>query len=178
MREGSLLRPISPYGVSKLAGEKLVDLYHRNYELPTVSIRYFTVYGPRQRPDMAFHRLLKSAHSGEKFPLFGDGCQTRDFTFVTDAVSATIAAARSGSRGQSYNIGGGSQISMLEVIECMKNITGREINIEQMSIQKGDMRDTYADIGRAQSDFAYNPSVSLLDGLALELKWLEATKLF
>ena len=178
MREDSLLRPISPYGVSKLAGEKLVDLYHRNYELPTVSIRYFTVYGPRQRPDMAFHRLLKSAHSGEKFPLFGDGSQTRDFTFVTDAVSATIAAASNGARGQSYNIGGGSQISMLEVIECIKNITGRDINVEQMSIQKGDMRDTYADISRAKKDFDYNPSVSLTDGLSRELKWLETSKLF
>ncbi|HEY7816626.1 MAG TPA: NAD-dependent epimerase/dehydratase family protein, partial [Vicinamibacteria bacterium] len=119
------LHPVSPYGVSKLAAEKLCELYFVNHQVPTVSLRYFTVYGPRQRPDMAFHRLLKCVLEGTPFHLFGDGRQTRDFTFVADAVAATLAASERGRHGAVYNVGGGSRVSMLEVIETVRAVTGR-----------------------------------------------------
>ncbi len=174
MREAVPLHPVSPYGVSKLAAEKLVELYHVNHELHTASLRYFTVYGPRQRPDMAFNRLLRSAKTGEKFPLFGDGRQTRDFTFITDAVAATIAAAERSRAGAVYNIGGGSRVSMLDVIETIESVTGKKLRIDSKPWQKGDMRDTYADTSAAQSDLDYRPRTALDEGLALEWEWIQS----
>ncbi len=174
MREAVPLHPVSPYGVSKLAAEKLVELYHVNHELHTASLRYFTVYGPRQRPDMAFNRLLRSAKTGEKFPLFGDGRQTRDFTFITDAVAATIAAAERSRAGAVYNIGGGSRVSMLDVIETIESVTGKKLRIDSKPWQKGDMRDTYADTSAAQRDLDYRPRTALDEGLALEWEWIQS----
>lgn len=174
MREDVPLHPVSPYGVSKLAAEKLVELYHVNHDLHTASLRYFTVYGPRQRPDMAFNRLLRSASTGEKFPLFGDGRQTRDFTFISDAVAATIAAAERSRAGAVYNIGGGSRVSMLDVIETIKSVTGKKLNIDSKPWQKGDMRDTYADTSAAQSDLDYHPRTALREGLAREWEWIQS----
>jgi len=110
MREDALPQPVSPYGVTKLAAEHLGYLYHVNHKVPVAAMRYFTVYGPRQRPDMAFHRFLQATHRGEQIRLFGDGNQTRDFTFVADAVSATVAAGLKGVPGRVYNIGGGSRV--------------------------------------------------------------------
>jgi UDP-glucose 4-epimerase len=173
MREDVPLHPVSPYGVSKLAAEKLVELYHVNHGLRTASLRYFTVYGPRQRPDMAFHRLLKSACTGDAFPMFGDGRQTRDFTFVNDAVSATIAAAERGQPGSVYNIGGGSRVSMLDVIETIQTITGKTLRIDFLEKQKGDMRDTYADTSAARRDLDYAPRTSLQEGLEREWEWVQ-----
>ena len=120
MREQSLPRPISPYGVTKLAAEHLCWLYWRNYGLPTVSLRYFTVYGPRQRPDMAFHRFLKGALRGEEITLYDDGEQTRDFTYVSDVVAANVAAAERGEGGEVFNIGGGSQVSINQVLDTIE----------------------------------------------------------
>lgn len=174
MREAVPLHPVSPYGVSKLAAENLVELYHVNHDLHTASLRYFTVYGPRQRPDMAFNRLLRSAKTGEKFPLFGDGRQTRDFTFITDAVAATIAAAERSRAGAVYNIGGGSRVSMLDVIETIESVTGKKLRIDSKPWQKGDMRDTYADTSAAQSDLDYRPRTALDEGLALEWEWIQS----
>ena len=116
MREDALPQPVSPYGVTKLAAEQLCYLYHVNYGVPTAALRYFTVYGPRQRPDMAFHRFIRAALDGEPIALYGDGEQTRDFTFVADAVAATIAAGERGVPGRAYNIGGGSRVSMNQVL--------------------------------------------------------------
>ncbi|TDI46957.1 MAG: NAD-dependent epimerase/dehydratase family protein [Acidobacteria bacterium] len=172
MVEDVPLHPVSPYGVSKLAAEKLVELYHINDGLNTASLRYFTVYGPRQRPDMAFHRLLKCAKTGDAFSLFGDGRQTRDFTFVTDAVAATIAASERGRAGAVYNIGGGSRVSMLEVIETIRDVTKGELKIEFNPKQKGDMRDTYADTSAARTDLGYAPSTDLRQGLVREWEWI------
>ena len=172
MKEDVPLHPVSPYGVSKLAAEKLCELYFLNHGLPTVSLRYFTVYGPRQRPDMAFHRLLKCAREGRPFALFGDGRQTRDFTYVSDAVAATIAASEHGRHGAVYNIGGGSRVSMLEIIETIKDVTGKSIAIEQRDTQKGDMRDTYADTSAARADLSYKPRVALREGIAEEWAWI------
>lgn len=172
MKEDVPLHPVSPYGVSKLAAEKLVELYHTNYGLPTVSLRYFTVYGPRQRPDMAFHRLFSAARTGEPFPLYGDGKQTRDFTFVRDAVAATVAASERGKPGAVYNIGGGSRVSMLEVIERVESIAGTKLAIDRRDTQKGDMRDTYADTSAARNDLEYEPATPLEEGLREEWEWI------
>jgi UDP-glucose 4-epimerase len=172
MIEGVPLHPVSPYGVSKLAAERLCELYFVNHRVPTVSLRYFTVYGPRQRPDMAFHRLLRCALDGTPFRLFGDGRQTRDFTFVGDAVAATLAASERGRRGAAYNVGGGSRVSMLEVIETVREVTGRKLEVVLEPTQKGDMRDTYADTSAARRDFGYEPRTSLREGLQREWDWI------
>jgi nucleoside-diphosphate-sugar epimerase len=145
-----------------------------NHRVPTVSLRYFTVYGPRQRPDMAFHRLQTGALSGTPFHLFGDGHQTRDFTFVADAVAATLAASERGRGGAVYNIGGGSRVSMLDVIDTVREVTGREVEVVMEQKQKGDMRDTYADTSAAGRDFGYEPRTSLREGLEREWHWIQA----
>jgi nucleoside-diphosphate-sugar epimerase len=175
MREDALPQPVSPYGVTKLAAEQLCYLYHANYGLPTVSVRYFTVYGPRQRPDMGFHRFLRATLCGEPITVYGDGEQTRDFTFVADAVAATIAAATRGVPGRVYNVGGGSRVTINEVFEMIGRVTGRRPLITGDSAQKGDMRHTYADTGLARADLGFSPAVTLEDGLAAEYKWLADT---
>ena len=172
MREEALPQPVSPYGVSKLAAEQLCYLYFSNYGVPATSLRYFTVYGPRQRPDMAFHRFLQATQRGEQIRLFGDGNQTRDFTFVADAVSATVAAGQRGVPGRVYNIGGGSRVSMNEVIEMIGRVTGRRPLVTVDPVQKGDMRHTYADTSLAHADLGFAPTVSLEEGLAKEYRWL------
>jgi len=172
MREDALPQPVSPYGVSKLAAEQLCYLYYSNYGVPTVSLRYFTVYGPRQRPDMGFHKFLRATIRGEAITLFGDGDQTRDFTFVSDAVAANIAAAKQGVPGRVYNIGGGSRVSVNEVLEMIGRIAGRKPLVNVDPVQKGDMRHTYADTSLARADLGYQPTVGLEEGLAAEYRWL------
>ena len=170
--EDAVPRPVSPYGVSKLAGEQLCYLYHVNFGLPTVSLRYFTVYGPRQRPDMGFHRFLRATIRREPITVYGDGEQTRDFTFVADAVGATIAAATRGMPGRVYNIGGGSRVSINQVFEMIGRVTGSQPRLNLDPAQKGDMRHTYADTSRARCDLAFAPTVGLEEGLAAEYRWL------
>ncbi len=172
MREDALPQPVSPYGVSKLAAEQLCHLYFVNYNVPTVSLRYFTVYGPRQRPDMAFHKFLRATLRSEPISVFGDGEQTRDFTFVHDAVSATIAAAIRGVPGRVYNIGGGSRVSVNQVLEIIGRVAGRRPTVNVDAAQKGDMRHTYADTTLARADLRFAPSVTLEQGLAAEYRWL------
>jgi len=172
MREDALPQPVSPYGVSKLAAEQLCYLYFSNYGVPTVSLRYFTVYGPRQRPDMGFHKFLRATIRGEPISLFGDGDQTRDFTFVSDAVAANVAAAKRGVPGRVYNIGGGSRVSVNQVLEMIGRIAGRKPLIHVDPVQKGDMRHTYADTSLARADLGYQPTVGLEEGLAAEYRWL------
>jgi UDP-glucose 4-epimerase len=172
MREDAYLQPVSPYGVTKLAAEHLCHLYYANYQVPAVSLRYFTVYGPRQRPDMAFNKFLKAALSGQPIAMYGDGRQTRDFTYVADAVAATMAAGDRGRPGAVYNIGGGSRVSMLEILEILRRVTGRELDVRQEPAQKGDMRDTFADTTRAQADLGFAPSHSLESGLSAECDWM------
>jgi nucleoside-diphosphate-sugar epimerase len=172
MHEDALPAPVSPYGVSKLAAEQLCYLYYVNHKLPAVSLRYFTVYGPRQRPDMAFNRFLRATMTNEPITLYGDGDQTRDFTFVADAVAATIAAATRGVPGRVYNIGGGSRVSINDVLSIIGRIVGRNPSINADPAQKGDMRHTFADTSRAQTDLGFKPRVGLEEGLAAEYKWL------
>jgi UDP-glucose 4-epimerase len=174
MREDALPRPVSPYGVTKLAAEQLCMLYHHNRGVPAVALRYFTVYGPRQRPDMAFHRFLLAAMRDEPIHLYGDGRQTRDFTFVADAVAATVSAGLQGVPGQVYNIGGGSRISMNEAVDLIARCTGRRLDVRREATQRGDMRDTYADTSLARRDLGFAPTISLEDGLRAEQAWLAA----
>ena len=172
MREDALPQPVSPYGVSKLAAEQLCYLYFANYGVPTVSLRYFTVYGPRQRPDMGFHKFLRATILGEPIAVYGDGDQTRDFTFVSDAVGANVAAAARGVPGRVYNIGGGSRVSVNDVLAMIGRIAGRRPQITVDPAQKGDMRHTYADTSLAHADLGYAPTVGLEEGLAAEYQWL------
>jgi nucleoside-diphosphate-sugar epimerase len=172
MREDALPQPLSPYGVTKLAAEQLCHLYYANYGVPTEAMRYFTVYGPRQRPDMAFHRFIKAALKDEPIALYGDGEQTRDFTFVSDAVAATIAAGERGVPGRAYNVGGGSRVSMNHVLEIIGRIAGKRLDVRREPAQKGDMRDTYADTTLARTDLGFAPRVSLEEGIEAEYRWL------
>jgi UDP-glucose 4-epimerase len=174
MREDALPQPVSPYGVTKLAAEQLCYLYFANHGVPAVSLRYFTVYGPRQRPDMGFHRFLKAALAGDPITLYGDGEQTRDFTFVADAVAATIAAADRGVPGRVYNIGGGSRVSVNEVLRIVERCAGRPLDVRREPAQKGDMHHTYADTTLARRDLGFAPRTSLEDGIAAECRWLES----
>lgn len=176
MTETALPQPVSPYGVTKLAAEQMCHLYYVNYGVPAVSLRYFTVYGPRQRPDMGFNRFFRAILDGKPLVQFGDGLQTRDFTFVADVVSATAAAAVRGVPGRVYNIGGGSRVSLKEVFDLLAKVSGRPVVIDQQGPQKGDMRDTYADTTRARQDLAFAPSVTLEEGLRAMWRWMEATK--
>jgi len=175
MREDTLPQPLSPYGVTKLAAEHLCHLYSANHGVPATSVRYFTVYGPRQRPDMAFNRFFRAALAGAPISVFGDGEQTRDFTFVADAVAATILAAERGRPGVAYNIGGGSRVSVNQVLQMVEQISGRRLDIRREATQKGDMRDTYADTSRARSELGFAPTTSLADGLTAEYRWLSSS---
>jgi UDP-glucose 4-epimerase len=176
MREDALPQPVSPYGVSKLAAEQLCYLYYVNFGVPTVSLRYFTVYGPRQRPDMGFHKFLRATVASQPIAVYGDGEQTRDFTFVDDAVSATVAAGSRGVAGRVYNIGGGSRVSINHVLDIVGRVAGRSPIIDRQPAQKGDMRHTYADTGLARTDLGFSPTVELERGLAAELAWLTAVR--
>jgi nucleoside-diphosphate-sugar epimerase len=174
MKESDIPHPISPYGVTKLAGEHLCNLYFNNSGVSTVILRYFTVYGPRQRPDMAFNRFLNSIETGRKITVFGDGKQTRDFTFASDIVDGTIKAGKNRCSGETFNLAGGSRISVLDVISIMEELTGKKANVEHIEDQKGDVRDTYADISKAKNILGYEPQVNIRKGLELYLEWLRS----
>jgi len=175
MHETARPQPVSPYGVTKLAAEQLCYLYHVNHGVPTASLRYFTVYGPRQRPDMGFHRFLSAAIAGAPITLYGDGEQTRDFTFVRDTVAATVAAGDRGVPGRAYNVGGGSRVSINQVLDIIGRVSGRSLDVRREAAQKGDMRDTFADTSLARADLGFIPTVSLEEGLAAEYRWLSTT---
>ena len=170
--ETAVPEPHSPYGVTKLAAEQLVKLYGKNWGLPTVALRYFTVYGPGQRPDMAFHRLIESALYGSVFPLYGDGLQVRDFTFVGDVVRANLLAATSGvAPGTVLNVAGGTQTSLNEVVELITELAGSAPNIKRMAAQAGDVTRTGGDTSRAEAQLGWHPEVTLRDGLAAQVAW-------
>lgn len=173
MKEDSVVKPVSPYGVTKLAAEGLCYLYWKNYGVPCTALRFFTVYGPRQRPDMAFYRFLLAALEGRTITIFEDGNQTRDFTYVDDIVNGTILAATRGRDGRSYNLGGGSRITVNEVLKILGEVIGRTPEVVYSERQKGDMRHTFASTARAQEDLGYVPSVQLQEGLSREYQWLQ-----
>ena len=165
-------RPFSPYGVTKLAGEQMCLLYHANHGVPAVGLRYFSVYGPRQRPDMAFNRFCHAAARDEPITVYGDGRQTRDFTFVADIVAATRAAALApAAPGRVYNIGGGSRVSLSKTLEVLAHVAGRALDVRLSDRELGDVKNTGADIARARADLGYEPSTSLEEGLRAEYEW-------
>lgn len=167
--------PVSPYGITKLAAERLCGLYQKNFGVPFVALRYFTVYGPRQRPDMAFHKFFKSILQDEAIPIYGDGLQTRDFTFISDVVAANLAAASVPEAvGEIFNIGGGSRVVLKEVLDTMEEIVGKPIKRNHIEKAMGDARHTAADVSKAQRILAYQPKVSLRDGLMQEWEWVKA----
>jgi UDP-glucuronate 4-epimerase len=163
-------RPVSPYGVTKLACEHLARAYATTFDLDVVTLRYFTVYGPRQRPDMAFARMISALAAGTPFPLFGDGSRSREFTYVGDAVEATIAALEAPS-GAVYNVGGGSEASMSEAIAVLERIAGRALELDSRPPAAGDMRRTSADTSRIRADLGWSPTTPLDDGLRLQWEW-------
>jgi UDP-glucose 4-epimerase len=171
MKEDSLLKPVSPYGVTKLAGENLCYLYWKNYGVPVVSLRYFTVYGPRQRPDMAIHKFVTAILNNEEITVFGDGTQTRDFTFVDDAVEANILAAKSDFVGEVFNIGGGSRISVNDLIGMMEKVIGKKAKVKYIEKQKGDVRDTLADVSKARKKMNWKPKIDIYHGLREYIGW-------
>lgn len=165
IREEAPKNPFSPYGVTKLAAENLCNLYYMNYGTPTVSLRYFTVYGPRQRPDMAINKFVKAALSGGVIEEYGDANQTRDFTYISDAVQANLQAALSDVKGESFNIGGGSRISVIELVTLIKDAVGKDVLVRHIEEQKGDVRDTYADTTKARKLIGYVPEIGIKDGI-------------
>lgn len=172
LSESARPQPVSPYGVTKLAAEHLCYLYHVNYGVPTVSLRYFTVFGPRQRPDMAFHRFIRSALTGSPITVYGDGEQSRDFTYISDAVSANILAMESeGAVGGVFNVGGGSRVSINSALNTLQGILG-SLDVEYRADQKGDVRHTMSDTTLAQQVLGYRPEVSIEDGLGREVEWM------
>jgi UDP-glucose 4-epimerase len=172
MREAGGTRPVSPYGVSKLAAEHLTYLYWKAFDVPTVSLRFFTVYGPRQRPDMFFHIFMRALHRGEEVPLFDDGGQTRDFTFCSDIVEGILKAAFYSGAGEVFNLGGGSETSVLQAISTVEKIAGRSANLKRLDRQKGDVRHTRASIEDAQKKLGYSPVIGLEEGLARQWEWI------
>ena len=173
--EGIPPQPVSPYGITKLAAERLCGLYHKNFGVPFVALRYFTVYGPHQRPDMAFHKFFKSILQDEAIPIYGDGQQTRDFTFISDAVAANLAAAIVPKAvGEIFNIGGGSRVVLKEVLETIEEIVGKPIKRNHIEKAMGDARHTTADVTKARKILGYQPQVSLQEGLMQEWQWVKS----
>jgi UDP-glucuronate 4-epimerase len=163
-------RPVSPYGITKLACEHLARAYRRNFGLDFVVLRYFTVYGPRQRPDMAFSRLVTALRDGEPFELYGDGTQSRGFTFVSDAVAAAIVALEAPA-GVVYNVGGGAETTMREAIATLERVSGRTLDIRDGPPAAGDVKRTSPDTGRIRAELGWAPQVGLEPGLKAQWQW-------
>jgi UDP-glucose 4-epimerase len=166
-------QPVSPYGVTKLAAEHLMVLYAKEFAVPTVSLRYFTVFGPRQRPDMAFHRFIRAGLRNEQLTLYGDGEQSRDFTFIDDIVEANIRAALDAAPGEVFNVGGGDHATVNQVLALIEKHIG-PLRIDRRERQAGDARHTSADTSRIQRQLGFSPRVSLSDGIAREVEWLRS----
>jgi UDP-glucuronate 4-epimerase len=172
-REDAQPSPISPYGVTKLACEHLADAY-RKQGLQVTSLRYFTVYGPRQRPDMGFSRIIGALLSEATFRIFGTGTQSRDATYVADAVAATIAAMDAEPTGAVYNVGGGSEASLLDVIATLESLAGERLRVDHEAAAAGDVSRTAADTTRARLELEWQPRVALAQGLAAQLSWAKS----
>ncbi len=167
--------PVSPYGMTKAATEDLAGVYHRCYGLNTVGLRYFTAYGPRQRPDMAFTRFLTRALRNEPIPIFGDGRQVREFSYVDDVVAGTVAAARFGTGGSVYNIGGNEPVLLIDAIRIIEELIGRPVAIERREAMMGDARQTGCDGSRARRELGFVSRTTLREGLIAQLEWVART---
>ncbi len=170
--EETVPAPFSPYGVTKLAGEHLCRAYAQNFDFPTASLRYFTVYGPRQRPDMSIHRLVEAALGGPPYPQFGDGSQVREFTHVSDVIAANrLAASRDVEPGAVFNISGGSEIAMRDLVAAVEAETGATIPLERRPAEPGDVRRNGGATTKARDELGWSPSVTLADGLRSQVDW-------
>jgi len=172
IQEYSPKRPISPYGVTKLAAENLCYLYYKNYSLPVVSFRYFTVYGPRQRPDMAINKFAHRIIEGKEIEVYGNGNQTRDFTYVSDVIEANILAADKDVCGECFNIGGGARISINELIKKLEAKIGETAKVKYSRSEKGDVQHTFADILKSAKILGYKPKVSIDEGIKKYVEYL------
>ncbi len=167
--------PISPYAASKVAGESFCYTYHALYDLPTVCLRLFTVYGPRQRPDLAINKFVRLILAGEPVPRYGDGSSSRDYTYVGDIVRGVLAALDSNIQWDIINLGSDSPITLNELIGAVEQVLGRGARIDELPPQPGDVRQTHADITKARTILGWNPEVSLREGLEHFVQWWEST---
>jgi UDP-glucuronate 4-epimerase len=173
-REDTIPRPLSPYGITKLACEHLAGAYGAEFGLEVVIVRYFTIYGPRQRPDMAFTKMVTCLAEGRPFELYGDGSQSRSFTYVEDAVAATVAAMEGARAGAVYNVGGGSEVSMLEAVDTLGRIAGRRLELVRRPRRQGDAARTAADTTRIRTELGWAPTTPFEDGLEAQWRWAAA----
>lgn len=173
MSESSPLIPYSPYGVTKLAAENLCFLYYQNYGLPSVSLRFFTVYGPGQRPDMAFHKFFKAIIENTTLAVYGDGQQTRDFTYIDDVIEANLSCLENGKAGEIYNIGGGAQKKLEEIVLILEEVCQKKAKIKKEERQKGDVPHTLANIEKARKELRYSPQTELSQGLKEQWLWVQ-----
>lgn len=174
-KEDRIPHPISPYGVTKLSAEQLCTLYHKNFGVPVNSLRYFTVFGPRQRPDMAFHRMISCILRNEPIPIYGDGEQSRDFTFVDDIVTANLLAAQTSTSGEVFNIGGICHLTINEAIRLIEKHTGKKAKKNYLSPQAGDPKHTWADISKARIVIGYQPTFDTEKGIYLQIREVKQT---
>ena len=170
--EQDLPKPVSPYGVTKLASEELCRAYARSFGLDVVFCRYFSIFGPRQRPDMAYHIFSRALLEGRAIQVFGDGQQSRGNTFVGDCVAGTLLVLQKGQAGQVYNLGGGTEITLIEAIRILERVTQREAKLEFRPSRVGDQRRTLADSSRARDELGWEPRVGIEAGLQAEVDWV------
>ena len=171
--EDSKLTPNSPYGATKVTGEDLCQLYRENWGLDYAALRYFTVYGPRQRPDMGFHKFLRAILEERPLDVYGDGSQSRDCTYVGDIVEATIQAGDNRTPSQVFNVGGGTRRSLQDILGIMEDILGKKAQIRYTEKERGDVPHTHADISKSRDEFGYNPRTPVEEGLRAEALWMK-----
>jgi len=174
--ETAVPAPLSPYGVTKLAGEHLSYVYWKNFQVPSVRMRYFSVYGPRMRPDLMLSLAMQAMYEGRVFDVYGDGEQTREFTYVADAVEGTILAAERGAPGDLYNLGGGSSVTVNHALDVVAETAGMELKRRHVERQPADHRNAGASITRARMRLGWEPRTSLRDGLAQQWRWFQETQ--
>jgi len=173
--EDVILAPNSPYGATKVTGEHLCEIYAENWGLDYVALRYFTVFGPRQRPDMGFHKFLRAMLEDRPLDVFGDGSQSRDCTYVDDVVDATIRSGDTRTKSRVFNVGGGTRRPLRDILEVMQEILGKRAKVRFGGVERGDVPHTHADISKSREEFGYNPSTPVEEGLRKEARWLEET---
>lgn len=169
--EDPVEEPISPYAATKRAGELICYTFNHLYKLPIASLRFFTVYGPRQRPDLAIHKFTRLISNGDKVPFFGDGSTSRDYTYVEDTVSGIVAALEKIDKYRVYNLGGSSPISLNTLIEELEKAIGKKANLDRKPAQPGDVERTYADLTRSTAELGYAPKISISEGLKRFVAW-------
>lgn len=175
IKEDELLSPLSPYGITKLTGEHLCNVYSKVHGIPIVKLRFFTVYGPRQRPDMAFHRFIKQILNGESLTIYGDGTQSRDFTYISDCIQGIESLLyKDNVIGNTFNIGGKERATVNEVISIIEMLSGEKASVDYLPKISGEPKHTWADITNAKNVLDYDPKISLQEGLVKEIEYIRS----